>query len=237
MSVVLDHENHIYTNTETGDQYTSVTTFIGLFKKPFDSDFWSKHVAKREGVSQQTILDKWKDVTKIACDRGTKIHCIMEDWIKYKKVPKEHSELAESFTKKTSFVINNDSVVNSEILLYNHDLKLAGTADMIVENKNFFFVLDFKTNKKFNYHSKYNEYYYPPIDHLSHCEHNTYAIQMSIYAYMHELLTGKKCAGLKILYLNEFGGKRFWQEIPCNYMKDTVLSMFNYRKEKLNELQ
>ena len=237
MPVVLDHENHIYTNTDTGEQYTSVTTFIGLFKKPFDSDFWSKQVARREKVSQQTILDKWKDVTKIACDRGTKIHLVMEDWIKDKKVEHEYKDLAESFTKKTSFIINNDSVINSEILLYNHDHKLAGTADMIVENKNFFHVLDFKTNKKFNYHSKYNDYYYPPIDHLSHCEHNTYGIQMSMYAYMHELISGKKCAGLKILYLNDYKGKRFWQEIPCNYMKDTVKSMFNYRLEKLNEIK
>lgn len=235
MPVILDHENHIYTNTDTGEKYTSVTNFISLFKKPFDSDMWSKIIAKREGVSQQTILDKWKDVTKIACDRGTKIHLIMENWIKDKTVDKEYFDLAKSFTVKTSHIIRNDSVINSEILLHNHEYKLAGTADMIVENKNFFHVLDFKTNKAFDFHSKYNDYFYEPISHLSICKFNTYAIQLSIYAYMYELLSGKKCSGLTILYLSEYKGKRFWTDIPCNYMKDSVQSLMRYKNIKDNE--
>ena len=237
MEIVLDHDTHIYTNTSTGEQYTSVTNFISLFKKPFDSNHWSKIIAKREGVSQETILDKWKDVTKIACERGTKIHLIMESWIKDKKVAEEYLDLAKSFTKITSFIINNDSIISSEKLLHNHDYKLAGTTDMIVENKNYFFVLDFKTNKVFDYHSKYNEFYYEPISHLSYCKHNTYAIQMSIYAYMYELMSGKKCLGLKILYLNEYNDKKFWKEIPCNYMKDSVISMLSYKKTKQNEIK
>jgi hypothetical protein len=74
MSVILDHDTHTYTNTENGDVYTSVTTLINSYKKKFDSDKWSKHVAKREGKSQQEILDKWSEITTVAQNRGTKVH-------------------------------------------------------------------------------------------------------------------------------------------------------------------
>ena len=77
MPVILDHDTHVYTNTETGETYTSVTTFIGSYKKKFDSDKWSKIVAKREGVSQKEILDKWCDITVVAQNRGTNVHLVM----------------------------------------------------------------------------------------------------------------------------------------------------------------
>lgn len=230
MPVTLNHDTHVYTNTETGEVYTSVTTFIGKYKKPFDKDKWSKYVAQRDGLSQEEVLDKWSNITTTAQNRGTNVHLIMENYIKEKKIEKGYEEFVDSFIKKTNGIILPDSKILSEELLYSHEHKLAGTADLIVENKNIFHVMDFKTNKKFNYTNKYNEYFFEPIDYLPQCEFTTYTIQLSIYARMHELLTGKKCAGMKVFYLREFKDKTFWQDIPMIYMKDTVDKLF---KDKL----
>ena len=232
MPVVLDQESHVYTNTDNGDVYTSVTRFINAYKKPFDKDKWSKVIAQREGVSQKEILDRWNDITVVAQNRGTNIHLIMEDFIKSKTISKGFEELIESFVKKTNGILKDNSLVFSEHLLYSHKHKLAGTADLIVENDNTFYVMDFKTNKKFNFVSKYNDYFYEPIDYLPQCEFTIYTIQLSIYAYMYELLTGKKCGGLKIFYLREFNNKTFWQEIPCTYMRSTVVDLFNDKLKK-----
>jgi ATP-dependent exoDNAse (exonuclease V) beta subunit len=232
MSVILNHDTHVYTNTETGEVYTSVTTFIGKYKKPFDKDKWSKYVAQRDGLSQEEVLDKWSTITTTAQNRGTNVHLIMENYIKEKKIEKGYEEFVDSFIKKTNGIILPDSKILSEELLYSHEHKLAGTADLIVENKNIFHVMDFKTNKKFNYTNKYNEYFFEPIDYLPQCEFTTYTIQLSIYARMHELLTGKKCAGMKVFYLREFKDKTFWQDIPMIYMKDTVDKLF---KDKLSK--
>jgi len=226
MSVILNHDTHVYTNTETGETYTSVTTFIGKYKKPFDKDKWSKYVAQRDGLSQEEVLDKWSNITTTAQNRGTNVHLIMENYIKEKKIEKGYEEFVDSFIKKTNGIILPDSKILSEELLYSHEHKLAGTADLIVENKNIFYVMDFKTNKKFNYTNKYNEYFFEPIDYLPQCEFTTYTIQLSIYARMHELLTGKKCAGMKVFYLREFKDKTFWQDITMIYMKDTVDKLF-----------
>jgi ATP-dependent exoDNAse (exonuclease V) beta subunit len=226
MPVKLDHENHVYTNTDTGETYTSVTTLIGSYKKPFDSDKWSSIVAKREGVSQKEILNRWKDITVTSQKRGTNIHLVMEEYIKEKKITKGYEELIDSFIKKTTGIFKNNSLILSEELVYSHEAKIAGTADLIVETDNIFYIMDFKTNKKFNFINNYNDYFYEPIDYLPQCEFTTYTIQLSIYAYMYEKLTNKKCGGLKIFYLRDFNNKTFWQDIPCAYMKSTVIDLF-----------
>ena len=218
MPVKLDHDTHVYTNTETGEKYTSVTTFIGAYKKKFDSDKWSKVVAKREGVSQKEILDKWSNITVTAQNRGTNVHLVMENYIKDKKIEKGFEELIDSFVKKTYGVFKDDSLILSEELLYSHNYKLAGTADLIVENDNIFYVMDFKTNKKFNFINKYNEYFYEPIDYLPQCEFTTYTIQLSIYAYMYELeFPKRKCRQIYVLYWDK--EKQTFEKIQIMYLK------------------
>jgi ATP-dependent exoDNAse (exonuclease V) beta subunit len=232
MGVILDHETHVYTNTDNNERYTSVTTFISQYKKPFDKDFWSKKVAQREGVDQQTVLDNWSSITKQAQNRGTKVHLIMEQFVKDRVVEPGYEELVDSFVAKTSAIIKPNSKIESEILLYNHEHKLAGMSDLIVENDSIFHVLDFKTNKKFNFSSKYNEYFFEPVEYLQQCEFNSYTLQLSLYAYMYELMTGKRCGSLKIFYLRETNSK-YWQEINCSYMKSAARDLFKDRANKL----
>lgn len=236
MEVVLDAESHVYTNTHTQERYTSVTNFIAQYKKPFDKDFWSKRVAARDGVTQQAVLDSWKSITETAQTRGTNVHLVMERYIKEHYVEPGFEELVDSFIKRTSNIIKSDSLVLSETLLYSHAHKLAGTSDLIVENGDIFYVMDFKTNKKFNFVSKYNEYFFEPIDYLQQCEFNTYTIQLSIYARLYELMTHKRCGGLKIFYLRDFQGK-FWQEINCTYIRSAVDELFTDRMKKLIDSQ
>ena len=112
--------------------------------------------------------------------------------------------------------------------MYDHDYELAGTADLVFNHKNNTFTIgDFKTNKRFNFTSKYCETLLPPVDHLHNCEFNVYALQLSIYAYMYEKLTNTKCRGLVIFYLE--GGK--WVSVSCNYLKNDVIAILeDYKK-------
>lgn len=229
MSIELDKERHVYINTVTGETYTSVTNFISKYKKPFDKEFWSKKIAQREGVDPSVILDTWKSLTQTAQDKGTNIHTVMENFLKDGSIEPGYEVLVDSFTKKTSSIIKQNSKILSESIVHLDEHQLAGMADLIVVNGNIFYVLDFKTNKKFNFQSKYNEYLLEPIDYLPQCEFTTYTLQLSIYAYMFEQMTGKKCGGLKIFYLREFEGS-FWQEINCAYMRGAVQDMLDHRQ-------
>lgn len=231
MSIELDAERHVYINTDSQETYTSVTTFISQYKKPFDKDFWSKKIAAREGVDQSVILETWKNLTQTAQDRGTEIHTVMEKYLKEGRYHACDEPLIESFRLNTSNIIKKSSKILSETILYHHGYKLAGMADLIVENGDVFYVLDFKTNKKFNFTSKYNEYFLHPIDYLQQCEFTGYTLQLSTYAYLHEQLTNKKCGGMKILYLEESNGLA-WRDINCTYMRGAVQDMLQHKSKK-----
>lgn len=74
----FDEPSHKYSDDDKTN-YTSCTTFIHKFEKPFDKDYWSKFKAKERGVSQQVILDEWAGINKQSLDRGNKIHNAFED--------------------------------------------------------------------------------------------------------------------------------------------------------------
>lgn len=227
--IVFDEASHTYTNTDTNRKYTSVTTLLGKYKKPFDSHTHSLRVAEREGVTQQFVLESWKETTKIATDKGTKIHLLMENFIKNGEAVDGYTYLYKSYEKAVQKDVGSYKSIQSEKLLFEHNYEIAGTADLIYENKDSFIVGDFKTNKKFRYSSDFNEYLTAPVDHLTYCEFNSYALQLSLYAYMHEQLTGKKCSKIVIFYLQEDR----WQSIVCNYLKSDILNILKHYRQSL----
>jgi len=229
--IIFNEEKHSYTNSETKEKYISVTTLLGKYKTAFDKDKHSRRVAEREGVSQEMILEMWRVDNKKATDRGTKIHKIMEKYIEQGEKNEDTSELLySSYDDTISNSIDRFNKVYSEILLHNNSFKIAGTADLIYDHGEYFTIGDFKTNKRFNYSSNYNEHFKDPISHLQYCEHNNYALQMSMYAYMYEQMSNKKCKKIFVLYLENDK----WVPIYCNYLKSDIKNILsNYKQNNL----
>ncbi len=225
-------DTHLYINQENNHRYLSVSQVIELFHEKFDTDKMSKLTAKKHGISQEEVLKEW-DATRIyACERGTAFHAAMENAIKFGKVVDEYKKVIENFLLVSSKVVKNIEKIFSEILLYNDEFEVAGTSDILWEHTdNTFTIGDFKTNKRFRFSSDYGKWFNHPISHLSDCEFNKYTLQLSLYAFMYEILTGKKCRGLLILWLDQNTGK--WQPIHCNYLKHEVIMMLKaYQKIK-----
>jgi len=81
-----------------------------------------------------------------------------------------------------------------------------------------FFTITHNTNREFNYYSKFKNCLKPPFDYLQECQFSVYSIQLSIYALMYELETGKKCRSILICYWNKETER--WQKIPTLYLKN-----------------
>lgn len=203
MEVKFDEPTHTYRNTETGERYTSATQLISKFKKPFDSQYHAERVAKREGVPVEMVLESWEYEKEKSIVKGKNIHSLLENYVRYGETEKDYTWLYKSFEKQREKLVGKSKKVYAEKLLWNHEYKLAGTCDLLYEHDSNFTILDYKTNKVITAFSKYNEYLLPPVDFLSYCEYNVYALQLSIYAYMFENLSNKKVRNLHILYLNE----------------------------------
>ena len=227
--IIFDDKSHTYTNADTREKYISVTTLLGKYKTPFDKDKHSLRVAEREGVSQEMVLEMWEKENKRATDRGTKIHKLMENYVSFGEKSEDYDWLYKSYDKVISYSVDRFKKIYSENLLHNDEFKIAGTADLIYDHGDYFTIGDFKTNKKFKYSSDFNEHFKDPVDHLTYCEFNNYALQMSMYAYMYEITSGKKCKKIVVFYLKEDK----WIPIHCNYLKSDIKNILsNYRQNK-----
>lgn len=226
--ISFDPEQHKYTNTETNETYISATTVLGLYKPKFDAKKHAERISKRDGVPVETILETWEAIAKKATDKGSLVHKMLEDYTLTQKRDERLPWLFDEFDRLVGQTVEKYMIVHAEKLLWSHDYKVAGTADLIFDQGNYFSVGDFKTNKAFKYESKYNEYLSTPLDHLAVCEFNSYALQLSLYAYMYEMLTGKKCKRLFVLYLR--ADRKSFDVIHLNYLKAEVQQLLeNYR--------
>jgi ATP-dependent exoDNAse (exonuclease V) beta subunit len=222
--VKFDKDSHTYTNILTDEKYISVTTLLGKYVKPFDSDYHAERVAKREGVSKEFILSIWKEQNNTANEKGTKIHKLLEDYIGEGIMDNMYGWLYGAYDRVLSEVVSKYDIVLSEHMLYNHEYKIAGTSDLIYDHGDTFTVADFKTNKEFKFENKYNEYLLDPVSHIMYSQFSVYALQLSLYAHLHELDTGKKCRKLVSLYLKDD------KIVPYhfNYLKTDIINILDH---------
>lgn len=142
--VTLDHRR--YYETECGEQYTSVTTFLSRTKDEKDVKVlneWRKRVGEKEA----------NRISNQATSFGTKLHnaCEMLLANKYSLDLFEGSlPFQERFVPIKDFLEEKvDVLLGSEIMVYSPTLKLAGSVDLVYQDKEGnIIVADFKTSKK-----------------------------------------------------------------------------------------
>lgn len=226
----FDPVSHSYLNPYTDENYISTTQLISKFKKPFDVEKVSKRVADKEGVTQEEIKERWKKINNDSKVYGQKIHSVLEDYNSAKIVADGYEDLISAYKKIR--VITDDDTLLVEEKLHNHLYKLAGTADIIrLEDKGGFSVFDLKTNKKFNLYNPYSEYLLSPLQHLSSCEYTTYALQLSLYAFMYQSMTGRNVNQLGVIYYNK--EEKEFLYYPTPYMRSDVLLMLDFYAKNL----
>jgi ATP-dependent exoDNAse (exonuclease V) beta subunit len=210
----------------------STTTFIGKFKKPFDTNYWATKKAIERGVSKEQILLEWTDIKDTACAKGSDLHSYSDNYFHNRVFPTGVSDnLINQFKNFYKKFVSNNLVIRTEYVLADEDLGIAGMIDLFCYNKkkNEFYIADYKTNKKFEFESKFNNYYLEPISHLSECEFNTYSLQTSIYRYIIEKNLGIELGDSIVIWFNE--KNQDYEAIKCEYMKKEVETMFNYYKK------
>lgn len=236
--IVFDPDTHTYINSETGENYISVTTLLGKYKPKFDEQFHAERVAKHEGVTKEMVLESWDAIRTKATDKGTLIHNLLEEYVKTGTKPDKVPWLFTEFDKSINWNVPYIQKMHSELLLYTHDYKVAGTSDIIIDSGKYFHVVDFKTNKRFTFFSRFNEYFLEPLEHLAVCEFNVYCMQLSLYAYMYEKMSNKKLKSMFVLFLRP--DKRSFDVVNMNYMKHEaaeILQNFQLNSLKTSSLK
>lgn len=91
------------------------------------------------------------------------------------------------------------------------------------------FSITHNTNKVFNFYNQYGfETLLKPFDHLQNCQWSIYTIQLSMYAFMYELETGRKCRQIWVGYWDKVTEK--FQKIQIMYLKHEAKKLLEMHK-------
>lgn len=194
--VVFQESSHSYFLGKK--KLISVTSFLNTFKNKFDSDFYSKKIALRDGKTQEEVLCEWNKKAFKSTEIGTAIHKIFEDYTNnnfsilnnelifdYLKLDSDYfiefnnkKNVSLKFIKDF-FLTKRIIPIKSEYIVYN-DI-LAGQIDMIcLDKNNNYYIFDFKTNKKIQKYS-YNKKMIGEFNFLNDSNYYHYSLQLSIY--------------------------------------------------------
>lgn len=222
--ITFDAAQHKYFNAD-GEEYESVSKTIGRYKPKFDAEKIAGFVAKKRGVSKQEVLDEWNGKKDFACDFGHDLHLCMEQYLKGDESWRNSKFVlaVENFIPVNP--LSEKSKILSEVVLRSHEYKIAGTSDVIEDCGNTFNVYDFKTNGKFEFTSYKGQMMLHPLDFLPASHFITYTIQLSIYAYLYEKMTGKTAKYLCLFHMDR--EKMTWTPIHVPYMKAEVMILLN----------
>jgi len=191
--------------TPEGKWYPSVTTVIGYCPPGEVSglDEWRARVGEEEA-------DR---ICKTAAERGTAVHDMAEQYIKYKEV-----EISNPYYKMfwaLKYKLDNiGTVVGMETPLYSDTLGLAGRVDCVGDYRGTRCIIDFKTATKM----KKKEWI---ID---------YWLQCTAYAVMWYERTGEKIDKLLILMVDESGNVKEFCSNRREWMEPLQERILEYRK-------
>lgn len=253
--IYFNEAEHRYTD-DYNTVYKSVTTIIKDYEIPFDREYWLKYKAEKLNVSENELSKEWETITEEACIKGRNKHEYLEESVNkfYSKGSSlcrgEGKILSEDYLIKSDLrerhadifyylidLINKGFILYSEKRIYNYQLGVCGTIDVLAVREKEFIVIDWKTNKKVLYfksgYYKKNylgietniwvikdERFKHPLDNIPFCKGSIYGLQLSTYALLVELF------GMKCLELN------LW------HIRDNSTTMYNMRycKEEVEQM-
>jgi ATP-dependent exoDNAse (exonuclease V) beta subunit len=183
----FDPRYHKYTYGDT--KYTSVTTFLKNFHKPFDQDFWSKKKSEELGVPVEEILKSWKDKNDNANMVGSSTHLWIENYFNaiHQTIPTDLRivDRINKFNKIYATHLYKLQPVAFELRIFSKRYPIAGTLDSLFLYKDKLIIIDYKTNGDFKHdgHPKgtFSKLLDPFGDYWEN-HHNEYSIQISMYS-------------------------------------------------------
>jgi hypothetical protein len=189
----FDEAEHIY--TLDGKPLIGTTTALGVIAKPALIPWAVKVcfewlVENFNGELTDSLIkeakSQHKKIKESSADIGTEVHKAIEEWIKENKEPKLNEQGMVMFNHFKKWAIdNNIKFIESEKQVYDEDLWIAGTIDLVFEKDGKTYLGDIKT-----YSGIYDR---------------TPFFQCAGYRYMYEKTTGKKLDGSCIIRLGKDG--------------------------------
>ncbi len=202
MSVIFKSQNHKYESVDSSEviEWTSVTSFISKYKKPFDAQTVAEKSSKSKkskwyGMSVQDILQAWENESTRAIDQGNWYHNQREADLLELNTIERHGCILPIIRPLITDDIKYappqklQEGMYPEHFVYLKSAGICGQSDLVEVAKGEVNITDYKTNKEIKKESYVNwegvsQKMLPPVSHLDDCNFWHYALQLSTYMYI-----------------------------------------------------
>jgi hypothetical protein len=202
MAIAFKEEGHLYHSIDDDKiDWTSVTSFIGMFKPKFDPKAQAKKSSKNKkskwyGMSEKEILDAWENESQRAIKLGNFYHNQREtDLLNFKTIERDGVEvpIIKPILDQNGVKIARDQKLENgvypEHMVYLKSMGLCGQADLVEVVNGVINITDYKTNKEIKQKGFTNwegitSKMYNPVGHLDDCNFSHYSLQLSVYMYI-----------------------------------------------------
>lgn len=237
MKVTLEKKTHTY-KTDAGVKYKSVSSLIDQFVPFFDFEQKSYDYAIKYNIPVEEVRANWREKNKKSTDYGQKIHGKIEELLSEKTFVHK-DKIYNEIVQHVERLITPKTKLLTEHIIHNNEFKVAGTSDLILERKNDFDIVDFKTNKKIKFENPFDDgMLLFPLNHIPNAEYFKYSLQLSLYAYMYELMTEKQLYRMCIFWFKRKKPEDYelfegtWVKYPLPYLREEAKTILEYGAKK-----
>ena len=233
---------HIYTIDGDSD-YMSVTSWNHSHFPKFNSDAvitkmmasprWPK--SPYFGMTREEIKMKWKNDGIEASEAGTKMHYNIECF--YNEMQVEDDESLEwKYFKEFEASIGSKLVpYRTEWMVWDKELRLAGSVDMIFENPDGTLqIYDWKRSKAIKKENKWASALADCISHLPDSNFWHYSLQLNTYKWILEKNYGKKVSNMFLVGLHPNNSGNSYLRYEVDILSNEMENLIELRKKHTN---
>jgi len=242
--IEFDEKPHVYyVNGVSID--SSVTTFVHKKFPKFDAIKVSKMLVKKHfendkspyyNMTEEQIRKSWTDLGTKSSVAGTHLHNAIEYYYNDVK-DRIKSEILDCIEWKyfESFLADfpNLKAYRTEWEIFDTDLNLAGSIDMVFKDENGdFWIYDWKRSKEIKNSNDF-ETGFEPLDHLPNANYWHYSLQLNIYKRILETKYDIHIKGMCLIVLHENHKNYMRYELP--ELAEEVDALFKERRENMKK--
>lgn len=253
------HRYEILTDKKT--RYTSVTTWVHehfpkfnadeIIQKMFTSKNWGPQ-HKYWGMSADEIKASWKNSGQNSCTMGTNLHEKIELFMNNSECCPNYSlgDLLEKNREEENSSIEWQYFLNfaqdykhlkpyrTEWMIFDEDLKIAGSIDMVFENEDgTLSIYDWKRCKEINMDNNWNKFATNEIiSHIADTNYWHYSLQLNTYKAILERKYNKIVKELYLVKLHPDDPNRTFELIEVPILTEEINNLFEQRINHINNV-
>ena len=237
--ITFDEGPHIYT-IDGDSSFTSVTTWAHSNFGHFDADkIITKMMKGRNwinskyfGMTRQEIKDGWHKNGQEAAAAGTKMHYDIECFYNNMTITNDSTEYSYFSNFHNDF--SHLRPYRTEWMVWDNELKIAGSIDMIYEdsNKNLL-IYDWKRCKKIKMANKWQSSNNPVLEGFPDSNFWHYSLQLNIYKYLLEKNYGKKVDSMFLVCLHPDNKNKNYLRYEVPNLQDKIKLLAKQRLEAI----